>query len=119
MKRNPRQHDEAHLAFIRQLPCLITGENTTVEACHIRFSDARIAKVNAGVGAKPHDMFTVPLSGAVHRQQHSRGERQFWQQIGIDPVLYALALYAVSGDHERGCQIVASAHATNNILAAG
>lgn len=119
MMRQPRLHDEKHLAFIRTLPCLVTGDNVSVEAAHIRYSDARIAKVNAGVGAKPHDMFTVPLSGEAHRRQHTVGnERKFWDQVGIDPILYALALYAVSGDHERGCQIVWAAQPAN-ILAAG
>ena len=45
-------------------------------------------------------------------------EREFWNQIGIDPILYALALYAVTGNYERGCQIVGAA-APANILAAG
>jgi len=43
--------------------------------------------------------------------QHSGDEKQFWLKQGIDAVLYALALYSVSGDHERGSLIVASANA--------
>jgi len=50
--KRPRQHDEAHLQFIRGLPCLVCEDNTATEACHIRFSDCRAAKVNPGVGQK-------------------------------------------------------------------
>jgi hypothetical protein len=48
-------------------------------------------------------------------------ERRFWDGYGIDPILYALALYAISGDYEQGCRIVACAGKPSsvNILAAG
>ena len=119
MKRRPRIFDDKHLAFIRTLPCLITGENTSVEAAHIRYADPRIGKFNPGVGMKPDDFFTVPLSGEMHRRQHAVGnERKFWAQHNIDPVIYALMLYAVSGDYERGCLIVNSAMPAN-VLCAG
>lgn len=119
MQRNTRRHDEAHLVFIRQLPCLICNDNTSTEAAHVRFSDARIAKVNPGNSAKPHDKFTLPLCGDCHRAQHTKGnERKFWEAVGIDPVLTSLALYSVSGDIEEGQRIV-YANFTNNILAAG
>lgn len=119
MQRRPRIHNEFHLQFIRGLPCLLTGENTSVEACHIRYTDLRVDKHNAGVGAKPDDMFVVPLCGRMHRLQHSVGdERKFWATYGIDPVFYALALYAISGDHDRACRIINNALPTN-IMAAG
>lgn len=120
-QRQPRVHDQRHLAFIRTLPCLVTGENTSVEAAHIRFSDARVDKVNAGVGAKPSDMWTVPLSGAMHRKQHTMNEQRFWKERGIDPIFYAMALFLVSGDHARGCRIVNNAQPSSvaEILRAG
>lgn len=109
-QRQPRQRDEAHCKFIRSLPCIITGENTSVECAHLRFTDLRVDKNNAGVGAKPDDMWTVPLSGAMHRKQHATGnERKFWHQFGIDPIFYAMALYINSGDYERCCRIVMNA----------
>jgi hypothetical protein len=119
--RQPRHHDEKHLAFIRTLPCLVSGDDTSTEACHIRYTDLRVAKHNAGVGQKPDDFFVVPLSSAQHRKQHEGNERAFWKAVGIDPVLYALALYAVSGDYERGCEIVKNAKvdAMVNIMQAG
>ena len=101
-----RIRNDKHLAFLRQLLCCICKDNTTVEAAHIRFSDARIHKVNSGIGQKPDDFFTLPLCGKHHREQHSMNEKLFWQQYGIDPVLLALAIFAVSGDAEEAERII-------------
>ena len=82
----------------------------------MRFTDPRIDKNNAGVGAKPDDIFVVPLSGEMHRLQHATGdERKFWRGYGIDPIFYALALYAFSGDYQKGCRIVACANSQRGI----
>jgi hypothetical protein len=102
--------NEAHRKFIRSLPCLVCGDNTSVECAHIRYSDARIAKTETGMGTKPADCFTVPLCGLHHRKQHEGSERKFWIQGDCDPVLVSLALYAVSGDYEQGMAIVRAAH---------
>ena len=102
-----RRHDKAHLAYIRHLPCIRCADNTSTEAAHIRFSDARIGKVNAGVGAKPDDRFVLPLCGRCHRTQHAGSETAFWKDC--DPILWALALYSVSGDYDAGTQIVQAA----------
>lgn len=90
-----RQEDEAHLALIRKLPCLLGGEGK-VEAAHIRMSDATMGKTNAGIGAKPSDCWTVPLSAEMHREQHASGERWFWEEHGVNPLLIAQRLYGVS-----------------------
>jgi hypothetical protein len=72
-------------------------------------SDARIAKVNPGVGQKPHDFFTLPLCGKHHRKQHEYGdERKFWQGYDLDPILLSLAIYAVTGDAEEAEKIINS-----------
>jgi hypothetical protein len=105
--RRPRSRSEGHLAFIRQLPCVICGDNTTVEAAHIRYGDWEIAKRPTGMGEKPDDAFTIPLCGAHHREQHSRGEQHFWRNSPImDPIKVALALWWASGDIEAGEQII-------------
>jgi hypothetical protein len=105
MQRHPRRFDPDHLAFVRTLPCVICGDDTTVEAAHVRMMDPTVAKPMTGIGIKPDDMFTLPLCGKHHREQHAMREATFWEQHGIDPVKRALAIYAVSGDHERGSQI--------------
>jgi hypothetical protein len=72
-------------------------------------SDARIGKVNPGVGAKPDDRFVVPMCGKHHRKQHGMNEPVFWKECGIDPLLVSLALFSISGDNEAGEKIVQAA----------
>lgn len=109
-QRRPRVRDESHLAFIRQLPCLITGTRYNVHAAHIRYADPRYFKRAVGVGEKPNDMWAVPLCGHEHMDgpdaQHKQNERAYWEKRGIDPVAVAAALYCWSGDIEAGEQIV-------------
>ena len=58
---------------------------------------------------KPDDKFTVPLCVSHHSEQHAWGdERGWWMKYEIDPIKVALALYAVTGNHERGEMIVRS-----------
>lgn len=90
-----RQEDPAHLDLIRKLPCLLGGEGK-VEAAHVRMSDAAYGKPNSGVGQKPDDCWTAPLSAEKHREQHAAGERWFWEEHGINPLLIAQRLYGVS-----------------------
>lgn len=96
----------SHLAFIRSLPCLACGDNTSTEAAHVRMSDYTVAKYNPGMGQKPEDCFTVPLCSQCHRNQHFEGEVIFWSLRNIDPVKKALALYAYSGNHNLAGQVV-------------
>lgn len=106
MQRRPRQFDDKHLAFIRQLCCIVCQDNTSTEAAHVRMADARIAKPITGLAIKPDDKFTLPLCGDCHKQQHKMNERKFWEQYNIDPVLMALALYSVSGDVQEAERII-------------
>ena len=117
-QKEPRVHDKHHLDFVRELPCVVCGNNIETQAAHIRLSDASVDKFNPGVGAKPDDKWTVPLCGSCHGKQYDMGdEEMFWKLVGINPLLVARLLYAVSGDHEEGCKIVE--RAALNILAAG
>ena len=109
-QRQPRERDEAHLQFIRQCPCLVCLNNIETEAAHVRFSDARAAKDNPGVGQKPDDGWTVPLCSSHHREQHSMGEVKFWDQKMIDPLFVAMALYLNSGDLEAAETIIKAQH---------
>lgn len=117
MIRRPRVHDEKHCEFIRKLPCIVCQDNISTQCAHIRMSDARIAKVNPGVGAKPDDKYTLPLCGECHAKQHSMNENKFWEYRNIDPVLLALALYSVSGDVEEAERIIYAR--VVNVMAAG
>jgi hypothetical protein len=104
MMKRPRIHDADHLAFVRQLPCLVCGDDVSVEAAHVRYADLHAGKKFTG-GQKPHDMFVVPLCGRCHRSQHQRSEKGWWEARYIDPVKVALALYVNHGDHEAAAMI--------------
>lgn len=108
-QRTPRIENESHLKFIRRLQCVVCGRSPC-EAAHVRFNDARAAKVNSGMRQKPHDRWAVPVCSDHHRQQHTQGERKWWGERGIDPVFIALALWSVSGDEDAGSQIVRHAY---------
>jgi hypothetical protein len=105
MMRQPRQHCEAHLRFIRGLPCVICKNNIETEAAHVRFSCFEANKRKVGIGEKPDDKWTVPLCGNHHRMQHAWGEREFWKATGRDPISIAQELWAHTGDHEAGERI--------------
>jgi hypothetical protein len=107
MQRQPREKNAAHLAFIRMLPCLVCGNDIQTEAAHVRLADYRMVKPN-GFAAKPDDMWTLPLCGNCHRQQHEGNEAEFWEIAGINPLMVALRLYSVSGDYESGVRVVAA-----------
>ena len=108
-QRRPRIQSLGHLAFIRTLACIVCGHDLGVDAAHIRYGDPRASKPNPGLGQKPSDLWTVPLCRACHTKQHSMNERAYWESVGIDPVFYALALWAFSGDYQTCCEIVAAA----------
>jgi hypothetical protein len=96
----PRGGDSSYLEAVRQLPCLKCGMEPS-EAAHVRFASAAFGKAS-GMQKKPGDAHAVPLCAGCHRldrdAQHSGGERMFWAQLGINPLLVAERLYAQRGD---------------------
>ncbi|WP_152045454.1 DUF968 domain-containing protein [Aureimonas psammosilenae] len=106
-KKQRRIEEPRHLAFIRTLPSIISGQ-MGCEACHIRFGDPRHRKPMAGTGRKPDDWFTVPMTPDEHRHQHSMNEHAFYEGHGInDPCQLALDIYAVTGDPDEARRIIA------------
>lgn len=106
--RHPRQHDDKHLQFLRGLPCIVCGDNTSTEAAHVRYADRSVAKEMSGQ-RKPDDAFAVPLCGECHREQHKMKETEFWYFQDIDPIKIALALWYRSGDADACAMICANA----------
>ena len=104
-KQQKRMKDDDHLSFIRKLPSILSGIEG-VEACHIRYGDPVYRKPRTAKGRKPDDCYTVPMTTEEHHQQHSMNEREFWRQMGIDPIQVALALFDVSGDVPAGKKII-------------
>jgi len=109
-QRRPRIKDAAHLKFIRQLPCLVCGNDIQTEAAHVSYADPKYDKRSRGLGEKADDWAVVPLCGKCHRDQHDCGNEQEWWWThsfnAIDPLRYTAALYLKSGDHEAGTRIV-------------
>lgn len=106
--KRKRVTDEQHLRWLRTLPCVITGRRP-VEAAHIRFADPSYGKRETGGGEKSDDRWALPLSPALHREQHGGSERLFWAKYGIDPCKVAAALYGISGDDEQAEVIIRAA----------
>lgn len=92
--------DADYLSMIRTLPCLKCGMEPS-EAAHVRFASAAFGKAS-GLGKKPSDAHSVPLCAGCHRldrdAQHSRGEKMFWHELGVNPLIVAEQLYAARGD---------------------
>lgn len=111
-QKRPRIEDGKHLAWLRTLPCVISGRRP-VEAAHIRFGDPVYGKRETGGQERPSDMWCLPVHPDLHREQHSGSEKAFWAKHGIDPCRTALALYAVTGDDEQGEIIIRNARKTS------
>ncbi len=111
-KRRPRMTYGRHLAFLRKLPCCISGAHP-VEAAHIRTACRKLGKRPVGVSEKPDDIFALPLSPDLHRRQHSIGdEAKFWAEHGLSiyqVCALSLALFAASmaEDQDRAERIIA------------
>jgi len=89
-----------HLAFIRQLSCVVCGRAGPSEAAHVRSGS------DAGVGMKPSDRYSLPLCDSCHALQHEFGELRFWSVVRIDPLNVAFRLWTVSGDFKAGERVV-------------
>jgi hypothetical protein len=89
-----------HLAFVRQLPCVVCGKAAPSEAAHVRSGS------DAGGGMKPSDRYSVSLCTSCHALQHAFGELRFWSVVRIDPLNVALRLWTISGDIKAGERVV-------------
>jgi hypothetical protein len=93
--------DPAYLAQVRDCPCLYCGVDPCGEAAHVRLASAAFGKAS-GMQKKPEDRWALPLCRDDHlnarHAQHKRNEAEFWQALGINPLLVATRLYAQRGD---------------------
>lgn len=68
-----RWESAAYLAFVRQQPCVVTGQTEGIEAHHI------VGHGLSVMGSKAHDHLTFPLCHDAHMELHNRGWQQ-WEQ---------------------------------------
>lgn len=110
MIRRPRVKDPKHLEWIRTLECVICGDNTSIEAAHIRHADPVYLKREVGMGEKPDDCWVTPLCGRHHREQHAAGdEKLWWYARCLHAVHMALLFHKHSGNTEMVPQIIKAA----------
>jgi hypothetical protein len=82
-----RVRDRDHIRHVMKQPCLICGRRPS-DPHHLRFAQCR------ALSRKVSDEFTVPLCRMHHRELHRCGdEGSWWQNIGIDPLTVAGALW--------------------------
>lgn len=110
-QKRPREHNHAHLAFIRTLRCCLCGAHGP-DPAHIRSASPIYGKRETGMQEKPSDKWTVPLCRVHHDEQHNfirnhrdrnseaSNELLWWASKKIDPFGLALALHHATGDDE-------------------
>src|SRR5467141_2766768 len=82
-----RYRNKAHLRFVATKACLVCGRKPS-DPHHLRFMQPR------ALGRKVSDEFAIPLCRTHHREAHRAGdEREWWEQVGIDPVNVARELW--------------------------
>lgn len=96
-KVKPRKNG-GYLAFIRSLPCAVSGSRSDIEAAHLSFACTPLGHYGRGKSSKAPDRWALPLSGESHRQQHAGNEKLFWDRSGIDPHILALAIFGLWSD---------------------
>lgn len=89
-KELPRKRSKAHLAFVRQQPCLVC-QKAPSDAHHLKFAQPR------ALGRKVSDEFTVPLCRSHHQALHLHGdEKSWWVGMQLSPLPIAKGLWTTS-----------------------
>lgn len=90
-QRQPRERNNAYLAYIRTQPCAICGDTYRIEAAHLRLGSISHDKRPTGMGEKSSDRWAVPLCKAHHCRQHMMNEAEFWASYGVlDPIALSM-----------------------------
>ncbi len=100
MTRCATTAEKARYAFLHEVGiCTVTGMEGDIQVAHIRGADALFGKPLAGMGRKPHWVWTVPLRAEEHLSQHRQNEKTWWASRGFgwldiltSPLAVALAL---------------------------
>ena len=110
-QREPRICNAQHLKDVRDLACLVCGDDTGSDPAHLRYT-AGPEKQNPGAAQKPHDYYVVPLCRRHHDEQHhfKFGEREWWRKQGIDPLPIAEQLWEARGDFTEMWAIIRGFH---------
>ena len=82
-KRESRWRSQAHCAFVRSHACSRCHDTAGIEVAHVRMGSG------AGLSQKPDDFRTVSLCRVCHAEQHTFGERTFWQDRNVESLIEA------------------------------
>jgi hypothetical protein len=102
-QRDPRELDHDYIVWLHTRPCaacvaLKMAQKTPTEAAHPKFGIGG-SRREFGIGERSHDRFAVPLCGGHHRilntAEHNKGQRRFWDELGIDVEAFAESLHAL------------------------
>ena len=104
--------DPGYLKWLHQLECCITGSTDSNDT--FRKLDAHHPRIGLyAAGMKAPDKTAVPVRHDYHSDQFPtglhNGERAFWNQWGIDPVMLAEELYRAYQAGARpvdGCMLI-------------
>jgi hypothetical protein len=98
---NPKSFRNAkYLAWIRQQPCVVTGMDfteTDMVAHHVRLG-------YCGMGIKPSDYRTIPLTAFQHAKLHRMVEKEYYKvfELNVEQLMTAhLSLYLNRSDYEE------------------
>ena len=85
-------HSEKHRRFVASFPCVVCGNNTEVQCCHIR-SIPKLGNIGKSIR---DDFFTIPMCHQCHVLQHQIGELVFFYKFNINPIRVAMRLSTIS-----------------------
>ena len=81
-----------HQKFVASFPCVVCGNNTQVQCCHIR-SIPKLGNVGKGIR---DDAYCIPMCFTCHNLQHEIGELEFFGKFNINPILISMKLSIIS-----------------------
>jgi hypothetical protein len=85
-------HSLKHQKFVASFPCVVCGNDTQVQCCHIR-SIPKLGNVGKGIR---DDRFCIPMCFTCHTLQHQMGELEFFERFNINPILISMKLSIIS-----------------------
>ena len=85
-------HSVKHQKFVASFPCVVCGNDTQVQCCHIR-SIPKLGNIGKGIR---DDKYCIPMCFTCHNLQHQIGELEFFERFNINPILISMKLSTIS-----------------------
>ncbi len=85
-------HSVKHQKFVASFPCVVCGNDTQVQCCHIR-SIPKLGNIGKNIR---DDKYCIPMCFTCHNLQHQIGELEFFERFNINPILISMKLSIIS-----------------------